>query len=325
VVGCADAFIGPPAPPTNASLFDQLWRDVDRHYPFLEYKHLNWDSLGAVYRPRAVEAADHGQLAEALGGLLEELHDDHVSLSAGGPASIRFIARGPDVSFDAAATIQRYVSGATTTAGGHVVYGSLAPGVGYVRLATFLGAGWTAEVDTALLALGAHDASSALVIDLRGNRGGDRETAIAAAGRFADRARTFGYLRFRAGAGHGDFSPYAAERVVPSGAARFHRPVYLLTDSDVLSAAEEFVLATVVGDTTGGASGGPITRELSNGWTYELSQWIEYTPAGAIYEDVGLAPDVEISAGDAEAGAGRDRALERAIALARGRIGASAE
>ena len=331
-IGCVDTFIGPPPPPTNAALFDQLWHDVDRHYPFLEYKHLNWDSLGALYRPRAVAAADPGQLAAVLGELLDELHDDHVSLSAGETAAIRFTARPAVEPFDVAATIERYVSGATTTAGKHVIYGALAPRVGYLRLPTFHDAGWAEEIDAALSSLDARGLSGALVIDLRGNGGGSRATAIAAAGRFADRARTFGYLRFRAGVGHDDFSPYAAERVPPSGTARFHGPVYLLTDREVLSAAEEFALAmralpttTTVGDTTGGASGGPVTRELSNGWTYQLSQWIEYTAAGAIYEDVGLPPDVEVLAGDASAGGGRDRALERAIALARGRIGAIAE
>ena len=330
--GCADMFIGPPAPATNAALFDQLWRDVDRHYPFLEYKGLNWDSLGALYRPRAIGAADAGQLAAVLGGLLNELRDSHVSLDAGGAAPIRYAGRATDRWFDAAATIQRYVVGATTSGGGHVVYGALAAGVGYLRLPSFRDAGWTAEIDAALRALAARGASDALVIDLRGNMGGSRATAVTAAERFADRPRTFGYLRFRSGADHGDFSAYAAERIAPAGSASFHGSVYLLTDRDVLSAAEEFVLAmrvlpstTIVGDTTGGASGGPVTRELSNGWTYQLSQWIEYTPAGAIYEDVGLVPDVEVPMLQAEASAGRDRPLERAIALARGGLRASAE
>jgi hypothetical protein len=329
---CVDTLIGPPPATTNSALFDQLWRDVDRHYPFLEYKHLNWDSLGAVYRPRAVEAQDADQLAAVLGGLLGELRDDHVSLSAGGGAAIRFIGRTAAGPFDAETMIHRYVSGAATTAGKHVVYGELAPGVGYLRVPSFRDDGWTGEIDTALFALAARGVTGALVIDLRGNMGGERGTAIAAAGRFADRTRTFGYLRFRAGAGHGDFSPYAAERVAPAGAARFRGPVYLLADREVLSAAEEFVLAmralpttTVVGDTTGGASGGPVVRELSNGWTYQLSQWIEYTAVGAIYENIGLAPDVAVAPDDSEAGAGRDRALERAIALASGRIAATAE
>ncbi|MFI5228269.1 MAG: S41 family peptidase [Gemmatimonadales bacterium] len=329
--GCTDSLVGPAATSNNGALFDELWHDVDRHYPFLEYKHLNWDSLGAVYRPRAVAAAGDAALAAVLGGLLVELRDPHVSLSPAGQPAIRYITPFAAL-FDPEATLQQYVSSAARTPGDHVVYGEVAPGVGYVRIASFLGAGWSDEIDGALAALAERGANTAVVIDLRGNLGGDRATAVAVAGRFADRERTFGYLRFRNGAQHGDFTPYAAERVAPEGARRFAGPTYLLTDRHVMSAAEEFVLAlratptaTVVGDTTGGASGGPVTRELSNGWTYELSQWIECTASGSVYENVGLPPDVAVAADSAIARRESDPALERAIALAEGRIRVAVE
>jgi C-terminal processing protease CtpA/Prc len=73
---------------------------------------------------------------------------------------------------------------------------------------------------------------------------------------------------------------------------------------------------TVVGDTTAGASGGPIVRELANGWTYQLSEWIEYTTAYATFEDVGLAPDIVVKASAADMSRGSDPVLERALALA---------
>jgi hypothetical protein len=330
-IGCTESLIGPAATSTNGALFDELWHDVDRHYPFLEYKHLNWDSLGGVYRPRAVSAAGDPALAAVLGGLLAELHDPHVSLSPGGQPAIRSFTPFT-AAFDPAFTLQQYVSSPATTAGGHVVYGELAPGIGYVRISSFVGAGWSDEIDGALGGLAERGATGAMVIDVRGNLGGDRATAIAIAGRFADRVRTFGYLRFRDGAKHADFTPYAAERVAPAGARRFAGPTYLLTDRNVMSAAEQFVLAlratpmaTAVGDTTGGASGGPVTRELSNGWTYELSQWIECTASGRIYENVGLPPDVAVTANTADARRQRDPALERAIALAEGRLRATVE
>lgn len=90
-----------------------------------------------------------------------------------------------------------------------------------------------------------------------------------------------------------------------------------------MSCAEDFVLAmrvlptvTVVGDTTGGGSGGPIVRELPNGWTYQLSEWIEYIPSRQMFEGVGLAPGVVAKATLADAEHGVDAAMERAIALA---------
>lgn len=322
---CADTLIGPAPAPTNAAVFDELWRDVDLHYPFFEYKHLNWDSLGAVYRPRAVAAASDADLARTLGALLEELRDAHVSLSVPSTgATYRYLSRAESSPyyFDANTTA-RYVRDDATTPGGHVAYGMLSADVGYARIAAFAGAGWSSEIDDALTAM---PAAQALVLDVRGNRGGTRSIAIDVAGRFADRARTFGYLRFRNGPSHDNLTAFSDETVAPAGARHFAGQVYVLTDRLDFSSTEELVLAmralpttTIVGDTTGGASGGPAPRELSNGWTYELSEWMEYTTNHELYEEIGLAPDVAVPTTATDMRSGRDVPLERALALAEAR------
>jgi C-terminal processing protease CtpA/Prc len=74
---------------------------------------------------------------------------------------------------------------------------------------------------------------------------------------------------------------------------------------------------TVIGDTTAGASGGPIPRELANGWSYELSEWIEYLPSKQMFEGIGLAPDVFVRATAWDVANGKDGAIERALALAK--------
>lgn len=124
---------------------------------------------------------------------------------------------------------------------------------------------------------------------------------------------------------HADFTDYIAEDVSPTGAASFRGPVFVLANLAVFSSAEDFVLAmrslptvTIVGDTTGGASGGPIVRELANGWTYQLSEWIEYTAERRMFEGIGLAPDIVVKASASDAAASVDAALEHARALAIG-------
>jgi C-terminal processing protease CtpA/Prc len=74
--------------------------------------------------------------------------------------------------------------------------------------------------------------------------------------------------------------------------------------------------AKIVGDTTAGVTGGPIVRELANGWTYELSQWIEFTSDKKPYEGIGLPPDIVVRSNAALARAGNDPALEQATSLA---------
>ena len=148
-------------------------------------------------------------------------------------------------------------------------------------ISSFLGDGWAGEMDEVLDQL---EDVRAMIIDVRNNNGGNRTLAIDIAGRFTDRTQTFGYIRLRNGPGHGDFTDYIPADVSPRGPRQFTGPVYVLSNRHDFSSAEDFILAmrgtgsaTIVGDTTAGVTGGPIVRELANGWTYELSQWIEYT------------------------------------------------
>jgi C-terminal processing protease CtpA/Prc len=173
-------------------------------------------------------------------------------------------------------------------------------------------------MDEALRALAG---ARTLVIDVRDNPGGSRPLAIEVAGRFASTETLFSYLRFRDGPAHDAFTAFVPQRVTPMG-VRFDGDVYVLTNRHTISAGEDFVLAmralprvTVVGDTTAGATGGPMPRELANGWTYQISEWIQYTPDRRIFEDIGLAPDVVAKAASEDARASRDAQLARALEL----------
>jgi len=320
---CRADLVGPPPATDRASLFDELWREFDLHYSFFELKGIDWNAARARHRPAALAATSDREFAAALAAMLAELRDVHVTLTPFGPGStMRYLTP-----FDTTASgmsealiFSAYVTDAATTSGGHLRYGMLAPGVGYLRIPSFVGNDWAGEVDEAL---GRMTSATAMVVDVRGNGGGSRAVATDIAGRFADRVRTFGYLRYRNGPGHGDFTDFVAETVEPRGARRFSGPVVVLTSRRDYSSAEDFVLAmrslprtTVVGDTTGGASGGPIVRELANGWTYQISQWIEYTPARQVFEGIGLAPDVVVKSGAASLATNQDVVIDRALAIA---------
>ncbi|HTR79157.1 MAG TPA: S41 family peptidase [Gemmatimonadaceae bacterium] len=322
--GCVDAFLGPAPATDHGALFDDVWQQFDLHYSFFTYKNIDWDSLGARYRPLAVAAATDQAFADVLGQMVARLGDVHASITPGsGAATIGYVSPWDTIPayFNPGIVFARYVQDGRLTAGRHIRYGMVAATVGYVRIASFVGSGWASEMDAALDSM---PAARGLVIDVRNNRGGDVTLAVNIARRFADRERTYAYVRLRNGPGHGDFTADIPETVAPRG-HRFDGRVYVLTNRRDFSAAEDFVLAmrtsgrvTVVGDTTAGASGGPIVRQLPNGWTFELSEWLEYTPGHRLFEGIGLAPDVVVKA---TAGAERDSVdlvVERALSLAAG-------
>ena len=129
---CSDALIGPRPATDNASLFDEVWRQFDLHYSFFDLKGINWDSLGAYYRPQAVSASSTQQFASVLSRMLAELKDVHVSLTpAGSVGTMRYTSPAEIVPtyYDAGLVTRRYLASPRTTSGGHVSYGLLTPAV----------------------------------------------------------------------------------------------------------------------------------------------------------------------------------------------------
>jgi hypothetical protein len=324
---CADPTLAPATPSTRAALFDDVWRDTDLLYSMFALKHVSWDSVRTVYRPRALAATTDADFAKVLADMLRTLHDRHVSLTPSHALPMGYATASDSIpaALDIGLIERRYLDGplATTNGGGHVRHGRVSPTVGYIRIATFSGKGWDGEIDAALQAL---DDVKALIVDVRSNAGGSYDLALSVAGRFADRVRPFGRITLRNGPRHDDFGSMINETVGPAGARQFRGPVYVLTDDKVYSSGENFVLAmtmfpniVTLGDTTGGSSGKPVVRELSNGWTYQVSTWIEYTLDGRTVEDHGIAPAVVVHSRMADIIAGTDPVLERAIALAEAR------
>ena len=321
--GCSDSVLGPGPATDRASLFDEVWREFDLHYSFFQLKDIDWNAIGAQYRPQALAATSDIDFAVVMSHMLAELHDPHVSLTPFGTGStMRYVSPYDTASmfYTRAATVSNYVTASATTKGGHIQYGRIAPDVGYAVIASFMGDGWDGEMDEVLSQLAG---VRAMIIDVRNNNGGNRNLAIDVAGRFTDRTQTFGYIRLRNGPGHGDFTDYIPANVSPRGSRKFSGPVFVLSNRHDFSSAEDFILAmrgtgfsTIGGDTTAGVTGGPLARELPNGWTYELSQWIEYTKDKKAFEGIGLAPDVVVTSNATFAGAGADPALERAKSLA---------
>ena len=319
--GCTGVFVGPNEPLEGSALFEYVWRDLDRHYAFFIVKAVNWDSLHDVYAPRAAQAGTDAELADVIGAMLAELRDLHVNLVVGTRVYRYSGYDARPMFFDSVVVRTRYATDIQLAPDGRVQFGHAAPDVGYVRIPSFRGTSPGSDLDAAMAQLGD---VRALIVDVRSNTGGSRENGLEIAGRFADRERIYGLAQFRDGPGHAEFTPLEPRLVTPVGARRFERLVTVLTNRRSYSAAESFVLAmralptvVVIGDSTGGASGAPLARELPNGWTYRLSVSVEYTADSTVYESVGLAPDVWVRGSAAELAAGRDAVLDTALAVIR--------
>jgi hypothetical protein len=307
----------PTAPNDLVAQFDAVWSRYDSTYPYFDYKLVNWDSLAAVYRPRAAAATSEQELATVVRDMLGELRDVHAWLTAPNGSSVSTYSPTAFVNWRSdvwQVYIRRYAWQQRPTNWG---YGSIA-GVPY-----FVFGAW----NTAQFNAGAVDAAfeqfknaPAMVIDVRMNGGGNSALADSIASRFFDSSRVATYVRYRNGPKHSDLGPLQPSRVSPRGSWQFRKPVLLLVGRGCFSSSEDFIAAmsqlpyvTVVGDTTGGGSGNPTMVDLGGGWQYSVPRWIEYTAAMQVVEWKGIAPNIVVPASAADFDAGRDPVFDFAI------------
>lgn len=71
----------PLTPKQRAEDFDAAWNAIDRGYAYFDRNRPAWRRARATWRPRALAAKTRDDFVRALEGTLQQLHDDHVTLS----------------------------------------------------------------------------------------------------------------------------------------------------------------------------------------------------------------------------------------------------
>lgn len=160
----------------------------------------------------------------------------------------------------------------------------------YIRLR-----GWMPSLEQALHdALDAAQAGSGLVLDLRGNGGGNFLMATRARGRFLGEDRQVGWIRYRHPRGHlTDPDPIMGSA---SSGRRVTCPVQVWIDAETYSASEDFLMGLaeeenieVLGEPSGGGSGRLRSFRLLPGWHLTVTTSHTLTNDGAVIEGSGHA------------------------------------
>jgi C-terminal processing protease CtpA/Prc len=99
---------------------------------------------------------------------------------------------------------------------------------------------------------------------------------------------------------------------------RWQKPVVVLTNRAVYSAANDFVKCmmycpnvTIMGDRTGGGSGMPFNSELPNGWQVRYSA-VVYYDRDMQHTEFGIAPDISLAISGADIAMKKDTFIEKA-------------
>ena len=313
---CVDEDVYEDSPSGN---FEALWKIMDEHYCFFQEKGVDWDSVHAVYAPRFNAGMTDDQELEVLGNMLAELKDGHVNLFASFDYS-RYWGFHEDYPKNYSDTLARHYLGTDYRISNGFKYRIMDDNVGYLRVSSFedtIGAG---NLDDILLYL---QPCLGIIIDLRDNGGGMLTAAEALAARFTDKEILVGYMRHKTGKRHNDFSDMEEQTLKPAKGIRWHKPVVVLTNRSVYSAANEFVKymrhcphVTIVGDRTGGGAGLPFSSELPNGWSIRFSACPMYDTDKQSTEN-GIEPDIKVGLRTDDFLRGRDTMIETARAKLR--------
>ena len=298
--------------------FEALWKIIDEHYCFFDYKQaeygLDWNEVCRRYQPQFRGSMTRTQQFEVLANMLAELRDGHVNLYTAFDVG-RNWSWYEDYPANLSDTLIRRYLGTDYRIAAGMQYRILDDNIGYLRCPTFaneLGEGNLDEIFYYLAPC------RGLILDLRNNSGGLVTSAEQLAARFTNEERLVGYMQHKTGRGHSDFSAMEEQRLKPSNGIRWQKKVVVLTNRSVFSAANEFVKyvkccpqVVVVGDRTGGGAGLPFTSELPCGWTVRFSACPMYDRDRQSTE-FGIAPDHQVALSAEDQAKGHDTLIEYA-------------
>ena len=301
------------------AMFEEVWTNFDQLYPYFELKGVDWDSVLTVNINEISESNTEGRLLEIMSDITLSLRDVHVNVRTPSGQFIQFQKRdlfAPNLPNNAFSYLTDVSLNNSSTHVGRIDNTNIT----YIRIISF--GGDVNDFVPLYDMMPQLSNSSAWIIDVRENPGGNDALGRAIAERLTDMERTYENVRFRDGDDHNDFEDWTALTISPNESINFNKPIVVLTNRGTYSSAESFVLmmdalpnTTLVGDTTGGASANPRQFTLANGWTYTVSTWQAATPDFMLIEDHGIAPDEVVNNTESTFNNGRDLMLERAIEL----------
>lgn len=299
--------------------FEALWKIIDTQYCFLDYKHqeygLDWDEVYNIYKNRITPDMSDKNLFQVLSEMLEELRDGHVNLVARHETSQyrEWYDSYPANFID---TIQRIYLGKDYVITSGLKYKILEDNIGYIHYESFSSAVGEGNLDEVLNELAICDG---LILDVRNNGGGILTLSDRWAARFTNEKILTGYISYKTGTGHNDFSTPVAVYVEPAtDRVRWQKPVTVLTNRRSYSSTNDFVnkmkqlpKTIIIGDKTGGGSGLPFTSELPNGWSVRFSASPMYDPE-MNHIEFGINPDIKVDMTSADIQKGIDTIIETA-------------
>lgn len=324
--------------------FDAFYKVFNDNYAFFSLHKVNWQAPYKKYRLKVNAGISSDSLFNVMSAMLKPLGDSHVNLIDAEHRK-KFNAAGPSQfmsEFDTDSLRKTFWQTADTTLARNgfkdlrgygpffknkpLFYFTVNDSYAYLRITRCFAYIKDGEIDEENLEMRVLDSLMAshrdlkgIMIDIRGNIGGDDKFSYEVAGRFTA-APVTGHLKQERIASTAKYTKLKKWIIVPKGSVPFTNPVVLLTNDKTVSAAEVLALAmkqlpqvAIIGSNTEGNLSDMFSQDLPNGWTVTLSNQRYYSPAMVCYEGKGIPVDEKVLNTRDDLAAKRDKVIERAL------------
>ena len=294
---------------------EALWQIIDTKYCYVEEKGVDWNAIHDEYINKAqlLKPGDQLPLFDLCAEMLNTLQDGHVNLYSAFDRS--YCTDWYDTfpaNFDS--RLQALYLKDYRIAGG-LYYCTIQDSIGYIYYPSFSTSFSATNIYWVFMAF---KDCRGLIIDVRNNGGGDLTNAYLLSSPFFTDNRVVGYWQHKTGPGHHEFSKMEELRsdtsLVPS---RWLRPVVVLCNRRSYSATNTFINimryadnAFIVGGTSGGGGGMPLSYEMPCGWTVRFSSVRMYDAEKRDIEP-GIEPDIKVEMKSQD----KDDIIEKAIEI----------
>ena len=312
--GCEHALIEDDQENEAVKNFDLLWRTVDEKYSFFSYKSIDWDSVYKAYRPMVKNDMPQQELFVVMAKMLHVLRDGHVNLRSSFDVSRNWewYLDYPQ-NFNYSLLERNYLLEDFAVTGPFI--NKKIGNVGYIYYGSFMSGFSNAQMNHLIEKF---KDCKGIIIDIRDNGGGSINLISRLTSFFMKEEQITGYVRYKDGPGHDDFTSFYEQRVEPADKV-FAQPVVVLTNRSVYSAANAFASfmsslpnVVLIGDKTGGGGGAPYSGELMNGWRFRFST-TQMVNIDKEQIENGVSVDIEQDLLPTDEAKGIDSILERAL------------
>ncbi len=300
-------------------IFEQVWNLLNANYPYFEQRGIDWNALHKVYSAKISPTSTEEELFNTLSNMLEHFNDGHINLEAGTKRFCSLVKVNPKMEdFSWKLVNDKYLNKSYKASPDSMFfYGWLTDEFAYMRIRRFP----NKEIIEKYIdnIIGELAKAKGMVIDIRGNPGGNGFGVAALGSRFADRKRLYEKNINRIDQSK-TYTSTTYHYVEPLGPIQYTRPVILLQNVYSESGSDAFALAmrvlpnvTSIGENTGGCFATYYPEKLINGWTLSMPWSYVVDQNDFCWEGMGVPPNIRKINTKEDIAASNDKVLEFAM------------